>query len=90
MESLKPDCPCALRRKLSFLDEVTVASRDPKAPTVGAFLSVSENPARVASIVDLVNSGIMVLPAVKDSFAVGELCALDVQIALVSIRAPAY
>ncbi len=67
---------------VSFLDEVTVASRDPKAPTVGAFLSVSENPARVASIVDLVNSGIMVLPVVKDlarftSFVFDELRGIN-------------
>jgi hypothetical protein len=29
---------------VSFFDESTIASRDPKAPTVGAFVSVVRNP----------------------------------------------
>jgi len=54
------------RSLVSFLDDKSVVSRDAKAPTVGAFLSVMENPTSRSSVVDLLRNGVMVVPAVKD------------------------
>jgi hypothetical protein len=51
---------------VSFLNEETVPSRDPKAPTVGTFLSTTKNPTSRKSIVELVRSGLMIVPVVEN------------------------
>jgi hypothetical protein len=54
------------RSLVSFLDDKSAVSRDPKAPTVGAFLSIVENPTSRSAVVDLLRNGVMVVPVVKD------------------------
>jgi TIR domain len=66
----------------SFLDEAEIATRDRKAPTVAAFLSESPSPATRGGIVELVKSGSMVVPVVKDlkrfnSFVFDELRGIN-------------
>ena len=66
----------------SFLDEAEIATSDRKAPTVAAFLSESPNPATRSGIVELVKSGSMVVPVVKDlnqfnSFVFDELRGIN-------------
>jgi hypothetical protein len=51
---------------LTFLDENTIASRDPKAPTVAAYLSVNTHPKSSAGIASLLSQGILVVPVVPD------------------------
>jgi TIR domain-containing protein len=67
---------------VSFLDTTTVQSRDPKAPIVGAFLSLTENPVRDAGLAELVQNGELVVPVVEDcsrfnSFVFDELRGLN-------------
>jgi TIR domain len=51
---------------VSFFDESTIASRDPKAPTVGAFVSIGRNPSPRPEIERLVQNGTMVVPVVEN------------------------
>lgn len=66
---------------ISFLDESTLAARDPKAPLVAAYISLESAPPTPKSIVDLLLSGTMVVPVVPDlakftSFVFPELCSI--------------
>jgi hypothetical protein len=51
---------------VAFFDDVSISSRDRKAPTVGAFLSTAKKPAPRTGLVDLVRDGLMVVPVVDD------------------------
>jgi hypothetical protein len=51
---------------VTFFDDSSISSRDRKAPTVGAFLSMARNPTPRTGIVDLVHDGLMVVPVVDD------------------------
>jgi hypothetical protein len=50
---------------IAFFDEKTIASADPKAPTVAVFLSTTKHPANQHEIERLVLNGTMVVPVVK-------------------------
>jgi hypothetical protein len=50
---------------LTFLDDSNFASFDPKAPTVGVFMALTENPVASESLQSLIRAGIMVVPVVR-------------------------
>src|SRR5438105_15892025 len=51
---------------ITFLDDGTLESRDIKAPLVGAYLSLAQNPPTLKSVADLVIAGTMIVPVVPD------------------------
>jgi len=51
---------------VQFLDERTASSRDKKAPTVAAYISLKEHPPRSLAIVELLSVGVLVVPVVAD------------------------
>jgi hypothetical protein len=53
---------------IAFLDDSTLASRDPKAPIVGAYLSPAPSPPTLRSVADLFSAGTMIVPAVPDLY----------------------
>jgi hypothetical protein len=50
---------------VSFLDADSFIARDPKAPTVGVFISTIEGPKQIEHVAELVRSGTLVVPVVK-------------------------
>jgi hypothetical protein len=67
---------------VSFLRESDISKRDHKAPTVAAFLSVLMNPAGRSGLTELIRSGSIVVPVVKDlgnfsSFVPSELLGIN-------------
>jgi hypothetical protein len=70
------------KHQVSFLDSLTVQSRDFKAPVVGVFLGLAENPIRDVELAKLVHDGVLVVPVIKDlskfnSFVFDELRGLN-------------
>ena len=67
---------------VSFLDESTLGMRDPKAPLVGAYISIVTAPRTLAPVVDLLLAGTMIVPVVPNleeftSFVFPEMCSIN-------------
>ena len=51
---------------VTFFDDGSISSRDHKAPTVGAFLSLTKNPPARTGIIELLQDGLMIVPVVDN------------------------